>query len=86
VFIEQDRREGGITYHRPHDWAVVVTSIGTCVEPFGMFDRHVHDVQIRNRDWEDDISRIDKIEFLSLDKQVAGDNVHGGYLLPRDGR
>jgi hypothetical protein len=57
-------------------------------EPFFMFQRHVHDVEASDRDYTDEISRIDKIEFRSLDKgnTIVGNQVHGGDLMPRDGR
>jgi hypothetical protein len=57
-------------------------------EPFNMFQRHVADVEPIDADYEDDMKRIDKIEMRSLDKgnTIVGVTVHGGDLMPRDGR
>lgn len=89
VFMEVDRRTpaNGV-YHRPHDWAVTTTTLGSMAEPFNMFDRHVPGVSMTNADWTDSMRRVDIIEIVDLDKMntFLGDNVHGGLMLPRTGR
>lgn len=87
--MEIDRRFplSGI-FHRPHDWAVVTTPLGSMAEPFCMFERHGGGTDIPNTDWTDEMRRVDKIELVDLDKMntFLGDNVHGGMMLPRSGR
>lgn len=86
-----ERDKGGSTsegYYRPHDWALVTTSLGSMMEPFCMFARTSRNVNIQNTDWTDDMSRIDRIEMVDLDKQMTffGESVNGGNMLPRAGR
>ena len=89
AFIEVDTRFPDLgNYHRPHDWALVTTTIGTMAEPFNMFQKNVVGVQPRDLDYTDEIARIDEIQQFNLDKgmQIIGDRVHGGYLMSRTGR
>lgn len=92
IFIEVDNRkpsEG--SYHRPCDWALVLTSLGTMAEPFSPFARVCPNTDIQNYDATDEMRRIDEVRFIDLDKHMSvisggGDQIHGGLLMPRTGR
>lgn len=92
IFMEVDKRKPSDgMYHRPCDWALVLTSLGTMAEPFHPFSRMCPNTSIQNYDATDDMRRIDEIHFIDLDKHMAmlsggGLPIHGGALMPRTGR
>jgi len=91
IFIEKDNSrplEG--TYHRICDFALVSTTLGTMMEPFRPFAKNANGTNIANYDPTDEMSRIDDIQFINLDKHMTllsggGESIHGGLTL-RTGR
>jgi hypothetical protein len=76
---------------RPHDFNLVMTEIGACMEPnFGILVRGIETPSTTAKTFESDdqISRVDEIKPFSLDKQklILGEQVHGGTIIPRTGR
>lgn len=72
------------------DWALVLTDIGTMVEPF-MVNNRFYNGPSGEFDPTDEICRIDEIRSIPIDKQQlalsGGDHhLHGGVCIPRDGR
>lgn len=85
VFFEID--SNGV--HRLCDWARVTTNIGTMLEPrTDLFSRCVPGVQFNDADMADEMTMVTGIEGISMDREkyILGDAIHGGYVLPRDGR
>lgn len=75
---------------RWHDWAMVNTNIGMMLEPRAVvnpfFDAG-NSGQVRN--WKDDITRVDDIVVMSLDRAatlLSDTPVVGGYLVNRTNR
>lgn len=73
------------------DWASVTTTIGSMVEPFVVNARVSKETPIIEFDPTDEIARIDEIKGRTIDKSLlvlsGGDyQLHGGYMMPRDGR
>lgn len=88
MFIELDNRNGN-SFHRPADFSVVTTEIGSMMEPVGSwFNRHSPDVNQIEVDFEDMMARVDGIGYINLgqEKNIIGDGVHGGVMMPRAGR
>ena len=87
IFIEKDDRfPSSGSYHRPCDWALVTTTLGTMVEPFQPFARIANGGNFQDYDATDEISRIDEIKFISLDEHMkmlsgGGDPIHGGNIM-----
>jgi hypothetical protein len=75
-------------YVRPLDFALVTTTIGPMLEPFTPFQKVGFGTGQVAYDATDMMSRIDKIERWSLDKEklILGEQTIGGYLHPRIGR
>jgi len=87
VFIEHE--EGKVV--RFHDWALVITELGSMLEPFQQIgSKYAPDTKagLVNFDATDAGCRIDEIKHYSLDKglMITGDSVIGGNLMPRSGR
>lgn len=73
------------------DWALVTTTLGTMAEPFLPNGRHLVGADFGQFDPTDLVSRIDEIKVSSVDTQLltlsgGAHQLHGGSLLPRDGR
>lgn len=73
------------------DWALTTTTIGTMAEPFMPNARYLVGAEFGTFDPTDEISRIDEIRSSSVDGQLltlsgGQHQLHGGYLLPREGR
>lgn len=75
---------------RFHDWAVVNTSLGMMMEPRVVINPIMQDGNSGGtRDAADEITRIDAIQPMSLDRvsTLMSDNpITGGYLFSRSGR
>jgi len=74
---------------RPHDFNLVRTDIGSMLEPCsGAFQRQGIGTQASSNDWTDMMSRVDGIEWFSLDKQrdLLGDGCTWGTMIPRSGK
>ena len=75
---------------RFHDWALVITPLGVCAEPFN----YAHNKglgETPNFDSTDEMTRIDAMQSIDMDREklvLSGgiDALHGGYLMPRVGR
>lgn len=82
-----DDAKGFITFW---DWAKVTTTLGAMVEPFVVGQKFVADVDKADFDPEDEISRIDSIRIMDLNKEQlilsGGGHIHGGSLIPVLGR
>lgn len=84
IFADTD-----IGFYRFHDWALVLTSLGAMMEPFCEVGARGGNNEI---DWEEDMQRVDEIQPLSMDSYGTaffggeGTVIHGGTLMPRDGR
>ncbi len=73
------------------DWATVTTTLGAMVEPFIAGQKFASNLPTVDFDPEDEISRIDSIRSMSLDKEqliLSGGNghLHGGPTVTRTGR
>lgn len=79
---------GGVV--RFWDWAMVITNLGTMVEPFNVNTRKIASDSLQNFDPTDEATRIDEIREESIDKQQlvlsGGYHLHGGYHQPHVGR
>lgn len=85
VFYETDG-DGRII---PWDFALVTTGLGTMVEPKAeWFPRTCKGADNLLFTATDDVSRIDRMSSLSLDRNqyLYGENLHGGSIFPRTGR
>ena len=75
---------------RFHDWALVITELGVMMEPFVEIRKGSGGTVagISNYDSTEPMSRIDKIERISLDRglYILGDVINGGQMYPRQGR
>lgn len=75
---------------RFHDWALVITPLGVCAEPFNfVHNRGVGETPLF--DATDEMVRVDEMQCIDMDKEKlvlsGGINaIHGGYLMPRTGR
>jgi hypothetical protein len=83
--------DGSDGYVRPHEFNLVMTGVGPCIEPtLGIFVRGLEPPGTTDSTFDatDDIARVDEIKPFSLDKQglILGHHVHGGMLIPRTGR
>ena len=83
-----EKKENGVV--RFHDWALVITELGTMLEPFIeriSLERNTKDGFV-SYDATEPMCRIDEMKSHSLDKglQIYGDTVTGGTLMPRVGR
>ena len=71
------------------DWASVTTTLGSMAEPFLPNDRHGF-AQFRNFDPADEIAVINEVRACPVDIQQqtlsGGYHLHGGPLVPRNGR
>ena len=94
ALLEVDSRAvlDGATLHRPCDWAIVQTTLGTMVEPFTLFAKHATGTETQNYDSSEELRRVDEIKTVSLDSYMkllsgGGDTpLHGGHTWPRTGR
>lgn len=75
---------------RWHDWAMVNTNLGMMLEPrveINPYFKGNSSGQVR--DWTDDITRVDEVAPMSLDRvtTILSDNpLIGGYLVSRANR
>ena len=90
ALLEADKRSKfeGQTLFRPCDFAIVNTTLGSMVEPFDLFANRMNDIDIKNYDATEELRMVTDIQYINLDRLnlILGENVHGGYLMPRDGR
>jgi hypothetical protein len=72
---------------RPHEWALVQHALGPMMEPFFIFNRHAVNTPVIEWDATEPMCMITEIKSLSkfAQKQILGDTVHGGCLMPRTG-
>ena len=90
VFVEKVSGSG--TVHRFAEFARVITPLWHMVEPFIVGTKFTPETPIQEHDDTDEMSRIDSIEYVDLDKlpTMLGDGAspafHGGNQLPRTGR
>ena len=80
---------GGVV--RFWDWAEVLTTIGTMVEPFRVDARRSTQTATIQFDPTDEMCRIDEIRALDIDRSklyLSGGEyaLHNGCQIPRDGR
>ena len=80
---------GGVV--RFWDWAEVLTTVGTMVEPFTPGARYSPQTPTIEFDPTDEVVRIDEMRALDIDRSMlylsGGENqLHGGYQMPRDGK
>lgn len=73
------------------DWAICTTTIGTMVEPFSPNTRRLTGTSIGDFDPSDEVSRIDSMREINIDKEsiLLSGGEHaliGGYCMPRTGR
>jgi hypothetical protein len=73
------------------DWAMVLTTLGTMVEPFRVDARFSTSTPISEFDPTDEICRIDEIRSMPVDQSMlhlssGPHQLHGGYCHPRDGK
>ena len=74
-----------------HDWALVTTGLGTCVEPCRAFSKEAD--KAISHDPTDMLARVDNVESLSIGRENCliggadsdGSAMHGGVLWPRVG-
>ena len=79
--------------YRFSDWAIATTEIGACYEPFCCWGlRSGINGDVSNFDWTDEMSRIDHMQNIDLDKEKrflsdgTSPSFMGGTLMPRNGR
>jgi len=90
IYIEADQKNGTV-YYRPHDWAMVLTTLGNMAEPFLMFQRirqGNYPAEMTTPEFEAESMMVNDIQIISLDKAttVLGEGVTGGNQEPRIGR
>ena len=72
------------------DWALVTTTLGTMAEPFNT-SKYQHDTPTIEFDPTDEIAKITEIRAADIDKSLlilsGGETqLHGGVMIPRNGR
>ncbi len=72
------------------DWALTQTTLGMMAEPFNANNRYGMSPAIQF-DPTDEIVRMDNISRIDFDKSLlllsgGSEQIHGGALIPRDGR
>jgi len=81
-------RETGIPTLRPSDWCLVITDLGPMMEPTVAFTRKSFCTPPIEVDFTDMMAMVNDIQMSDTvrEKQIAGDTVHGGSMMPRSGR
>ena len=82
LLYERDDRNSKKVF-RLSDWNVVVTGIGTMLEPSQFVPLPAKGGQV---DWEDDMTRLDIMENINFDSRGSANFATGGSLIPRSGR
>jgi hypothetical protein len=91
IFVDVHSKNGD-NFHKFWDWAMVVTEIGSMAEPFQVGQKYpICTTLAQDYDPEDEMVRVDEIEFSEPDHSLLGGSgteepLVGGVLMTRDGR
>ena len=88
--LYENLRVNGENYILPYDWALTITTLGMCAEPFTIGARARvgggpdYPALVRN----EEMTMINEFQMVDSTKPYAllGENVHGGNMVPRSGR